>query len=92
MSNKQHKTSIGGQALIEGSMMRGPKGDAMSVRLPDGTNDTEVDPLNIVIKLQYVNKHPVAKISDVPTKAMCQDNNYLEYLKNAVNYRLKEGI
>ena len=56
------------------------------------TNDTEVDPLNIVIKLQYVNKHPVAKISDVPTKAMCQDDNYLEYLKNAVNYRLKEGI
>lgn len=56
------------------------------------TNDTEVNPLNIVIKLQYVNKHPVAKISDVPTKAMCQDDNYLEYLKNAVNYRLKEGI
>ena len=56
------------------------------------TNDTEVDPLNIVIKLQYVNGHPVAKISDVPTKSMCQDQNYTEYLKSAVNYRLKEGI
>lgn len=56
------------------------------------TNDTEVDALNIVIKLQYVNGHPVAKISDVPTKAMCQDQGYTEYLKSAVNYRLKEGI
>lgn len=44
MSNKtQHKTSIGGQALIEGIMMKGPKGTAMSVRLPDGTIDTELE-------------------------------------------------
>ena len=56
------------------------------------TNDTDEDPLNIVIKLQYVNGHPVAKISDVPTKSMCQDDDYTEYLKSAVNYRLKEGI
>lgn len=41
MSKKQHKTSVGGQALIEGIMMQGPKGAAMSVRLPDGTIDTE---------------------------------------------------
>ena len=30
------KTSIGGQALIEGIMMRGPKKSAMAVRTPDG--------------------------------------------------------
>lgn len=35
------KVSVGGQALIEGIMMQGPKGAAMSVRLPDGTIDTE---------------------------------------------------
>lgn len=35
------KASVGGQALIEGIMMQGPKGAAMSVRLPDGTIDTE---------------------------------------------------
>ena len=56
------------------------------------SNDTNVDPLNIVIKLQYVNDHPVAKLSDDWGKAMCQDGEYLEYLKGAVAYRLKEGI
>ena len=42
MSNSEvkHKTSVGGQALLEGIMMQGPKGAAMSVRLPDGTIDT----------------------------------------------------
>lgn len=35
-------TSIGGQALIEGIMMRGPKKTAVSVRLPDGSISTEL--------------------------------------------------
>jgi nicotinate phosphoribosyltransferase len=56
------------------------------------SNDTDVDALNIVIKLQYVNGHPVAKLSDVPGKTMCQDSNYISYLKNAVDYRISEGI
>ena len=56
------------------------------------TNDTAVNALNIVIKLQYVNGHPVAKLSDNPAKAMCQDAEYVTYLRNAVDYRLKEGI
>jgi nicotinate phosphoribosyltransferase len=69
--------------------------DRINVSFGIGTylsNDTYAEPLNIVIKLQYVNGHPVAKISDTPGKAMCQDGDYLEYLKNAVDYRLKEGI
>lgn len=56
------------------------------------TNDTAVSALNIVIKLQYVNGHPVAKLSDNPAKTMCQDEDYINYLRNAVEYRLKEGI
>lgn len=35
MENKKHKTSVGGQALIEGVMMQGPKGMATAVRKPD---------------------------------------------------------
>ena len=45
MSKKEKQScpavSVGGQALIEGIMMQGPKGAAMSVRLTDGTIDTE---------------------------------------------------
>lgn len=52
------------------------------------SNDTCEKALNIVIKLQYVNGRPVAKISDNPGKAMCQDGDYLQYLKNAVAFRL----
>jgi len=69
--------------------------DRINVSFGIGTflsNDTCEKALNIVIKLQYVNGHPVAKLSDDFGKAMCQDNDYLHYLKNAVDYRLKEGI
>lgn len=52
------------------------------------SNDTSAEPLNIVIKLQYVNGRPVAKLSDAPGKAMCQDVEYLEYLKSSVDFRL----
>lgn len=41
MSKPQFKTSIGGQALIEGVMMRGPDETAMAVRLPNGEIDLE---------------------------------------------------
>ena len=52
------------------------------------SNDTGVTPLNIVIKLQYVNGRPVAKLSDTPGKAMCKDPDYLKYLKDSVAFRL----
>lgn len=40
MANKK-KTSIGGQALIEGIMMRGPVLTSMATRMPDGSIDVE---------------------------------------------------
>ncbi len=55
------------------------------------SNDTCEQALNIVIKLQYVNGRPVAKLSDVPGKSMCRDENYLEYLKRSVEFRLNRG-
>ena len=53
------------------------------------SNDTDVNSLNIVIKLQYVNNRPVAKLSDIEGKTMCSDLVYLEHLKESVNYRVK---
>ena len=55
------------------------------------TNDTLVEALNIVIKLQYVNDRPVAKISDSETKTMCDDEVYLKYLKNSIDFRLRRN-
>ncbi len=52
------------------------------------SNDTMAEALNIVIKLQYVNGRPVAKLSDTPGKAMCRDEEYLEYLKRSVAFRI----
>lgn len=44
--------------------------------------------LNIVIKTTEVDGQPVAKLSDAPGKNMCKDPNYIEFLKNSVNWRL----
>lgn len=41
MSKEAHKSKIGGQALIEGIMMKGIYKSAMACRLPDGTIDLE---------------------------------------------------
>ena len=46
MSKEQFKTSIGGQALIEGIMMRGPEKDAIVVRGRDGL-DIQVKPRKV---------------------------------------------
>ena len=41
------KTSVGGQALMEGIMMRGPEKMALAIRQPDGEIYTEVKPLKV---------------------------------------------
>lgn len=38
------KTSVGGQALMEGIMMRGPRQICCAVRKPDGSIETKLDP------------------------------------------------
>lgn len=54
-----HKTSIGGQAVIEGVMMRGPQKIATAVRKPDGEIEMEVNPIgkarsNKIVKLPII--------------------------------------
>ena len=66
--------------------------DRIKVSFGIGTfvsNDTDEEPLNIVIKLQYVNSRPVAKLSDCEGKEMCDDKEYLKYLKSSVAFRLQ---
>jgi uncharacterized protein YqhQ len=50
------KTSIGGQAVIEGVMMRGPKDIATAVREPSGNITVKVDPLTSI-----TDKYPILK-------------------------------
>lgn len=45
------------------------------------TNDMGLDPLSIVMKLRSANGQPVAKISDTPGKALCDDATFLAYLR-----------
>jgi len=48
------------------------------------TNDVGVTPLQIVMKLVEANGRPVAKISDNPSKGMCEDEAFLSYLNKVV--------
>lgn len=54
-----------------------------------GTNLTcdisGVEPLNIVVKMISCNGQPVAKISDAPGKTMCEDDEFVSYLKHVFN-------
>jgi nicotinate phosphoribosyltransferase len=45
------------------------------------TNDLGYEPLQIVIKMVRCNGQPVAKLSDTPSKNMCEDERYLAYLR-----------
>ncbi len=45
------------------------------------TNDVGVKPMQIVIKMVECDGQPVAKIADSPGKQMCEDQQYLEYLR-----------
>jgi nicotinate phosphoribosyltransferase len=49
------------------------------------TNDLGYEPLSIVIKMTRCNDQPVAKISDEPSKVICDDPSYLSYLRRVFN-------
>ena len=50
------KFNIGGQAVIEGVMMRGPEDVAVAVRKADGSIDVDVHPVNSI-----QDRHPILK-------------------------------
>ncbi|MDB5950601.1 MAG: pncB [Massilia sp.] len=50
------------------------------------SNDTGVEPLNIVMKLMSCNGQPVAKLSDSPGKTLCKDETFLAYLRQVFHH------
>ena len=53
------------------------------------SNDTDVPPLNIVMKTTACNGQDVAKISDSEGKGMCKNPDYVDYLKRCIDWRMK---
>ena len=53
----QFRTSVGGQALMEGIMMRGPELIACAVRRPDGSIDLSTEP----VRTHWYNKVPMLR-------------------------------
>lgn len=61
----------------------GQGGYLMSNTIPP---TSEVQPLKMVMKIVEVNGRPVVKLSDEPGKTMCEDKDYIEYVKKVYNY------
>lgn len=53
------------------------------------TNDTSVEPLNIVMKVTKCNGYDVAKLSDAEGKGMCKNQEYVNWLKDCIHWRLE---
>lgn len=61
MNKEIHKTSIGGQAVIEGVMMKGPKGIAVAVRKSDGEIVVDKKPTASVLQKYKFLKLPIIR-------------------------------
>ena len=59
--NKKEYVAVGGQALMEGIMMRGPEGTAMSLRMPDGSIETEMKDFVSVRKKHKILNTPLIR-------------------------------
>ncbi len=56
-----HKTSIGGQAVMEGVMMMGPRERAIAVRKPDGEIVVDVKPVSDTVRRSKILKLPIIR-------------------------------
>lgn len=95
-NNEKFKSKIGGQAVIEGVMMRGIDKAAMACRLPDGEIDLETWPIKGEKKIPWYRKIPFVRgvfnfvismidgykcLSRSAEKQMVDDDNDEEYTK-----------
>lgn len=81
--SKEFRTSVGGQALMEGIMMRGPEKICCAVRRPDGTIDLTYD----TVRTHWYNKVPLVR-------GVCNmaENLYkgYQYLMHAADVAMEE--
>ena len=81
--SKEFRTSVGGQALMEGIMMRGPEKICCAVRRPDGTIDLTYD----TVRTHWYNKVPLVR-------GVCNmaENLYkgYQYLMHAADIAMEE--
>jgi len=53
------------------------------------SNDTDVEPLNIVMKVTKCNGQDVAKLSDIDGKGVCKNPEYVDYLERCIRWRMQ---
>ena len=55
------------------------------------SNDCGIEPLNIVMKMTECNGYPVCKLSNCNGKVMCKNEEYIDYLKRCIDWRLRHN-
>ncbi|MFI3170215.1 MAG: DUF1385 domain-containing protein [Faecalibacterium sp.] len=75
MGTERFKTSVGGQALMEGIMMRGPEKICCAVRKPDGTIETKEEPTGHY----FWQKIPLVRGACAMIENMLKGYHYLMY-------------
>ena len=53
------------------------------------SNDTCIDPLNIVMKVTAINGQDAVKISDTSGKSMCKNPEYVDYVQRCIDWRME---
>ena len=88
MKEKTYKTSIGGQALIEGIMMRGPSKTSVAVRTPDGEIDVKTE--KNAVKFKTVRKIPFVRGVFNMIYSFIDGYKYLTYSAEKAGFDLGE--
>jgi len=87
------KTIVFSDGLSMASALELWKAFAGQIKLSFGigtnlTNDFNYKALQIVLKMVKCNGQPVAKLSNSPGKTMCEDSDYLSYLRTTFDRRV----
>ncbi len=90
MAKKLHKTSIGGAAVMEGVMMRGPHSIAVAVRKPDGEIEIDVKETKPVSKRNFFLKLPIVRGCIAFFEAMITSTKALMYSASFIDVEEEE--